>query len=101
MLEFLKYIIESHYCNHSHGKRGVNFATPANARLDQGLDLSFSIEKAIQRAVKGVPEDNFAEVLFRLVAIVGGAICCKDGVALPLTSLWLSGYWAIILNCIR
>lgn len=29
------------------------------------LDLSFSIQKAIQRAVKGVPEDNFAEVLSR------------------------------------
>lgn len=31
----------------------------------QGLDLSFSIEKAIQRAVKGVAEDNFGEVLSR------------------------------------
>lgn len=29
------------------------------------LELSFSIEKAMQRAVKGVPEDNFGEVISR------------------------------------
>lgn len=40
------------------GPTGV-WPVPTSGRLD----LSFSIEKAIQRAVKGVAEENFGEVL--------------------------------------